>query len=147
MFNQADTYPLGCLFYLGRAWVHDLDVKLAEAGKAGFQGVEIFWEDLVFAAKKIDPNADERNESDMLGAAQYARDLCEEYGLIVMALQPFMNYEGILDEAKHQEHIVKLKLWFKVVKILGVDMIQIPSQVCYLKTVDLELTFGLSDAF
>lgn len=110
--------------------MHELDVKLFEAGKAGYQGVEIFWEDLVYAAKKISPESNEKDEAAMLRAAQYARDLCDQNGLVVLVLQPFMNYEGLLDQAKHVELIIKLKLWFKVAKILGTDMIQIPSQVC-----------------
>ncbi|KAJ7498072.1 xylose isomerase-like protein [Mycena galericulata] len=72
----------------GRAWVHDLDVKLREAGRAGHKGVEMFWEDLVY---------------------------------------PLVDYEGLLDGAKHDEFIVKVKLWLKVVKILGTDLIQIPA--------------------
>lgn len=46
-----------------------------------------------------------------------------------MALQPFLNYDGLLDDGKHREQIVKLELWFKVVKILGTDLIQVPTQV------------------
>lgn len=109
--------------------MHDLDVKLLEAGKAGYKGVEVFWEDLVYAAKKITPGSDEKDEAAMLKAAQHARDLCDQNGLSVLVLQPFINYEGILDQAQHDELIVKLKLWFKVIKVLGTDMIQIPSQV------------------
>jgi 4-hydroxyphenylpyruvate dioxygenase len=104
-------------------------VKFSEAGKAGFKGVEMFWEDLVWAAKKFDPNADEKNETAILQAATYARDLCDKNGLIVMALQPFLNYDGLLDDEKHKELIVKLKLWFKIVKVLGTDLVQVPSQV------------------
>jgi hypothetical protein len=116
----------------GRAWVHELEVKLAEAGMAGYQGVEIFWEDLVYAAKKLSPDSDEKDEPVMLQAAQHARELCDQNGLSVLVLQPFMNYEGLLDQSKHDELVVKLRLWFKVVKILGTDLIQIPSQVCSL---------------
>ncbi|KAJ7709005.1 putative 4-hydroxyphenylpyruvate dioxygenase [Mycena rosella] len=114
---------------LGRAWVHELEVKVVEAGKAGYQGVEIFWEDLVYAAMRISPDSDEKDEAAMLRAAQYAKDLCDQNRLVVLVLQPFMNYEGVLDQSKHEELIVKLRLWFKIVKILGTDLIQIPSQM------------------
>ena len=65
----------------------------------------------------------------MLQATRYVKELCDKNGLVVMVLQPFLNYDGLLDETKHQEHITKLKLWFKVAKILGTDLIQVPSQV------------------
>lgn len=114
---------------LGRAWIHDLDVKIAEARNAGFQGLEIFWDDLVCAAKRINPTSTEKDEAAMLRATRYTKELCDTNGLVVMALQPFLNYDGVLDETKHQEHITKLKLWFKVAKILGTDLIQVPSQM------------------
>ncbi len=102
---------------------------MAEAKNAGYQGLEVFWEDLVYAAKKINPTSTEKDEATMLQAARYAKELCDKNGLVVMALQPFWNYDGLLDETKHQENITKLKLWFKVAKILGTDLIQVPSQV------------------
>lgn len=40
-----------------------------------------------------------------------------------------MNYDGVLDPAIHAKHIAKLHLFFKVVKILGTDSIQVPTQV------------------
>ncbi|KAJ7483331.1 xylose isomerase-like protein [Mycena latifolia] len=113
---------------VGRAWVHELDVKIVEAGKAGYQGVEIFWEDLVYAAKKFSPDSDEKDEAAMLRAAQYVRDLCDQNGLDILVLQPFMNYDGLLEQSQHDELIVKLELWFKVVKVLGTDMIQTPAR-------------------
>ncbi|KAK0481857.1 xylose isomerase-like protein [Armillaria novae-zelandiae] len=100
------------IYPVGRAWIPDLDVKIAEAKNAGFQGLEIFWEDLAA----------------MLRATRHTKELCDTNGLVVMALQPFLNYDGIVNETKHQEHITKLKLWFRVAKILGTDLIQVPSQ-------------------
>ncbi|KAJ7261873.1 xylose isomerase-like protein [Mycena rebaudengoi] len=114
---------------LGRAWVHDLDVKLGEAGRVGYHGVEVFWEDLVYSAKKIAPGSDEKDEAAILQATWHVRELCDKNGLVVVCLQPFMNYEGTLDHAAHDALIVKLRLWFKVVKVLGTDLIQIPSQM------------------
>lgn len=114
---------------IGRAWVHELDVKIAEAANAGFQGIEMFWEDLVYAAKKIDPTATETSQGPILQAAKWARELCDRHKLEIFVLQPFMNYDGLLDPGAHEFMITKLHFWFKVAKVLGTEMIQVPSQV------------------
>jgi 4-hydroxyphenylpyruvate dioxygenase len=38
-----------------------------------------------------------------------------------------MHYEGLIDRAEHKKRIEKLKIWFKVVQILGTNIIQIPA--------------------
>lgn len=107
---------------LGRAWVHGIDDKLKEASDAGFQGVEIFYEDLEYLAKTFG----DLNETNLLQAAAYVRQVCDEFNLMIIGLQPFLFYEGLIDRTEHKAKIEKLKTWFKIVKILGTDLIQIP---------------------
>ncbi|THU93000.1 xylose isomerase-like protein [Dendrothele bispora CBS 962.96] len=123
---------------LGRAWVHPLSTKLFAAKQAGFKGIELFMEDLVYLAKDHLSEEEERdndleslgmNEQAMLQAAQTCKHLCDENGLFVLTLQPFMNYDGLLDEERHKKMIEKLELWFKVARVLGTNMIQVPSQM------------------
>lgn len=38
-----------------------------------------------------------------------------------------MHYEGLLDRKEHAARIENLKLWFKIAKLLGTDVIQIPA--------------------
>ena len=114
---------------LGRAWVHELDVKIPEARRAGYQGIELFWEDLVYAAKSFDQAATETSERPILQAAHRVRELCDKEGLEIFVLQPFVNYDGLLDQKIHDCMIKKLHFWFKIAKVLGTEMIQIPSQV------------------
>ncbi|CRG83616.1 hypothetical protein PISL3812_00970 [Talaromyces islandicus] len=110
---------------LGRAWVHQMPEKLRQAGLAGFQGVEMFYEDLEYLAKAA--YGDCSKPEHILGAARQARSLCDENGLVVMALQPFWFYEGLIDRHEHELRIQKLKLWFQIAKLLNTDLIQIPS--------------------
>ncbi|KAJ9109011.1 hypothetical protein QFC21_000337 [Naganishia friedmannii] len=114
---------------LGRAWVHDLEGKLDAAGRAGYHGVEMYWEDLVYAAKRFDPLATETSQEAIIEAAHWAKELCNRNELEVLVVQPLMNYEGTLDEVTHAKHLVKLRLMFRVAKILDTDLIQIPSQM------------------
>jgi 4-hydroxyphenylpyruvate dioxygenase len=113
----------------GRAWVHELDIKIPEAGRAGYQGIELFWEDLVYAAKRFDSAATETSEKPILRAAHWVRELCDKEGLEIFVLQPFLNYDGLLDQEAHDRMIKKLHFWFKIAKVLGTEIIQVPSQV------------------
>jgi 4-hydroxyphenylpyruvate dioxygenase len=109
---------------LGRAWVHEMPEKMKQAAEAGFQGIEIFYEDLEYLAKKYGDNTKDEN---ILAAAKEVRELCDGLGLDIFGLQPFLFYEGLVDRQEHERKIVKLKLWFRIVKVLGTNTIQIPT--------------------
>ncbi|CAI6299838.1 unnamed protein product [Periconia digitata] len=111
---------------LGRAWLHDLDVKIKEAGKQGFKGIEIFYEDLEYAAKKFSGNEKPTSE-DLVGAARQVHAMCQTSGLEIIGLQPFLFYDGLLDRQKHDELIEKIHVWFRIVKELKTETIQIPA--------------------
>lgn len=108
---------------LGRAWVHSLPEKLARASEAGFQGIEIFYEDLEYAAKTYG----EASPANLLQAAYEVKKACDSHGLTIIGLQPFLFYEGLKDRQDHAVKIKKLKLWFQIVKIFDTDIIQIPT--------------------
>lgn len=110
---------------LGRAWVNELPAKLGQAAAYGFSGVEIFYEDLEYLAK-AQPGG-EATVDNQLAAAHIIRDLCDERHLTVIGLQPFLFCEGLLDRKEHAAKIEKLKVWFRLAKILGTDVIQIPT--------------------
>lgn len=109
---------------LGRAWVHDMAEKLNQASCYGFEGIEIFYEDLEYLARTY-PGGSSRHTR--IIAAQSLHDMCKERGLVIICLQPFMHYEGLRDRSKHAERIEELKHWFELAKELGTDLIQIPA--------------------
>jgi 4-hydroxyphenylpyruvate dioxygenase len=114
---------------LGRTWVHDLPNKLDQAAANNFKGIEIFYEDLEYLARSqsnLSADASPSSEA-QLQAAQTIRQLCDERKLEIIGLQPFTFYEGLLDRSEHAARIEKLKLWFKLAKALGTDVIQIPA--------------------
>jgi 4-hydroxyphenylpyruvate dioxygenase len=149
---------------LGRAYAgHSLEAKLSAASKAGFKGVECFYEDLevlskrlptssssntdaiagpgLDAATSIDADADTNSDTNtpsspttsepspqaLLQAAHHFSSLAKTHNLHVLCLQPFMHYEGLLSHATRAHRQQKLRLWFKLAKILGTDIIQVPS--------------------
>ncbi|KAF2084972.1 3-dehydroshikimate dehydratase [Saccharata proteae CBS 121410] len=110
---------------LGRAWLHKLPHKLDMAQKYGLTGIELFHEDLEYVAEEMGSGG--ATAENQLKAAELIRQLCDERGLTIIALQPFMHYEGLEDRKEHAARIEKLKLWFRLAKILGTNTIQIPS--------------------
>jgi 4-hydroxyphenylpyruvate dioxygenase len=105
---------------LGKALVHDLPEKLCQAAKYGFEGIEMFYEDLESYSHSLDIG--------LLDAAMHIRQLCDSLHLETVCLQPFMFYEGLIDRAEHH-HLVseKIQLWFRLAHILGTDIVQVPS--------------------
>ncbi|KAI4762468.1 xylose isomerase-like protein [Aureobasidium sp. EXF-3400] len=115
---------------LGRAWVHDFEKKIKAASTSGFQGIEIFYEDLEYLARQIDASADKEatpSPSQLLAGAKKMKEICDQNSLKIIGLQPFLFYEGLKDRQQHDRLIEKLHVWFDIVDTLDTDTIQIPA--------------------
>ncbi|KAH8897235.1 xylose isomerase-like protein [Thozetella sp. PMI_491] len=111
---------------LGRAWLHDFDKKAQAAADAGFEGIEIFYEDLEHLAKQLS-RVEQPTTEDLLIACQHIKDRLDSFNITIIGLQPFLFYEGLLDRDQHDRLIEKIKIWFQLAKVLGTDTIQIPA--------------------
>lgn len=123
---------------LGRAWVHDLSGKLDQAARYGYEGIELFYEDLEYHAKTLPGGATHENQ---ILAALDIRQMCVDRNITIINLQPFAQYDGLVDRSKHDERIQELHRWFELCATLGTDLIQVPA--CFLPkaecTGDLEV--------
>jgi 4-hydroxyphenylpyruvate dioxygenase len=99
---------------------------LEQAAKAGFTGIEIFYEDIDYAARKIS-GSDSPSNDDLLQAADHVNTVCKVQGLEIIGLQPFLFYEGLKDREQHERLIEKMEFWLQIVKTLGTTTIQIPA--------------------
>jgi len=115
--------PAICSHSLGRAWVHDLPSKLDQAAHYGLD-LELFYEDLLYVAKELPGGSTPENH---IEASHIIRSWCDERAIVIVCLQPFMHYDGLLDRQKHAEKIEEMKLWIQMAKILGTNLICIPS--------------------
>lgn len=111
---------------LGRAWVHPLPHKLLSASLNSFTGIEIFHEDLLYHADALFPNASDPHAA-QLAAAHDIRHLCKTLHLTIINLQPFSQYDGLVDRAAHADRIKELEHWFALAHALGTDLIQVPA--------------------
>ncbi|GAB7349873.1 hypothetical protein MBLNU459_g0569t1 [Dothideomycetes sp. NU459] len=112
---------------LGRAWVHDLPGKLDQAARYGYEGIELFYEDLEYHAKTLPGGATHENQ---VLAAEEIRQMCAERNITIINLQPFAQYDGLRDRSRHDERIQELHRWFELAATLGTDLIQVPA--CFL---------------
>lgn len=61
-------------------------------------------------------------------AASHIRAICDEEGLAIICLEPFLHYPGMLPLSKRDQRLHdELPVWFTVSDILGTDVIQIAS--------------------
>ncbi|OQD70208.1 hypothetical protein PENDEC_c025G06459 [Penicillium decumbens] len=116
---------------LGAANLHSITTKIEAAAQNGQQGLELFHDDVAQFAKSLRSCqcSTARTDRDYeIDAAHAIRRLCAERGLEVLALQPFRQYEGLLDLEQHAQRLDELEHWKQLCQILGDDLfILIPS--------------------
>jgi len=126
------TYKLAITsMSLGRAYAgHSFDRKLDAAQKYGYQGIELFHEDLLDVAAQLSyPSfcVAEPSAASQLAAARHILHMCQARDLEIVCLQPFAHYEGLLDRTEHARRLQKLTLWIQLAHELETDLIQIPA--------------------
>ncbi|KAI5478875.1 hypothetical protein MNV49_004509 [Pseudohyphozyma bogoriensis] len=101
---------------------HSIETKIKAAANAGFDGLELAFECLDLHSQALSPNA---TPYDALRAgAKDVRGLADQYGIEVMALQPFMRYDAVKE---WQERFEDGKLWIELCGVLGAKILQIPT--------------------
>ncbi|MCJ1441168.1 MAG: hypothetical protein MMC23_001654 [Stictis urceolatum] len=124
VIRAVDRLPIAMAsLSVGRATQHELELKIKAIAEAGFQGVEVFYEDIKIPVRRTSGSFD----YNLLRSATHFRYLCDIHGLTITCLQPFKNYEGLLSAQRHTEKIEKLRVWLKIAAILRVDLIILPS--------------------
>lgn len=117
--------PSICTMSLGRCFAgHAIQHKLDMAHKYGFQGIELFYEDIVELTNTMAGGATAAN---LLSAASHIRQLCQTRGLTIICLQPFMHYGGLVDRDLHRQKVDEMHLWVQLVHELGTNLILFPS--------------------
>ncbi|KAK3346859.1 xylose isomerase-like protein [Lasiosphaeria hispida] len=118
---------------LGRCYAgHSLVDRLDVARSCGYQGIELVYEDLVDVARQLccekSPSpADPPSGAAQMAAARVISDMCRERGIEIVCLQPFSQYDGLLDRGEHESRLQQLRLWIKLAHVLKTGVIQIPA--------------------
>jgi len=134
---------------LGRCYAgHSFISKLDAAHKYGYQGIELFHEDLADVAYSLSsepPSSSGPSPSSQLAAARHIVRLCRARGIEIVCLQPFSHYDGLLDRAEHQRRLDQLQFWIQLAHELDTDMIQVPASFLPADQVTEDLNLIVSD--
>ncbi|EPE04822.1 3-dehydroshikimate dehydratase [Ophiostoma piceae UAMH 11346] len=120
---------------------HTLEHRLRSAQKFGYEGIELFYDDLEHLAGCLPedpqapppspiawtPSSHPPSNDQRLRAASLIREMCDTFGLTVLCLQPFRHFEGLLDRTLHKSRLTELELWCRLAGLLRTDLILIPS--------------------
>lgn len=109
---------------LGRAWLHDLVPKLQIAAHSGYEGIELFYEDLEYHADK---HFGGKSSEELSRAAAHIQSLCHSLHLEIICLQPLMHFEGLRDASSRDAAFERARLWFRLANILGTPIVAVPS--------------------
>ncbi|KAI9166995.1 3-dehydroshikimate dehydratase [Paramyrothecium foliicola] len=118
---------------LGKPGLHSLTTKLEAAASKGFRGVELFWDDLEAYAGTLqgEQAGFERQVGPrhMVSAARKIQQLCSTLNLSVISVQPFRNFDGLIDADLRKERIDEFKVWLLVAQELHAEFIGVPATI------------------
>ena len=104
---------------------HTLPAKLEAAKRHGFEGVELAFECLEKHANS-EPFVANSSRADRLRAA--AKDVHKRattLSLEIIAMMPFMSYDGLADANDVNERLEEAELWLQLLDILHIPIMQV----------------------
>lgn len=130
MVPSEPLSPASATVSLGAPGVHGILHILQAASKAGLKGIEIFYNHLAHhAARSSNQDIDDLSAEALLQAARNVRQVCDELGLTIITLQPFAQYDGLLDQEQHHRMVRKFELWIELAHTLGCSIVQVPTNM------------------
>ncbi|KAL7277108.1 hypothetical protein ACG7TL_008953 [Trametes sanguinea] len=112
---------------------HTLPLKLRAIAEAGFDQAEVAFPDLEAYAEQEFPGyrkLDDRGNGDLdklVQAAEQVRKLCDKLRISILAVHPFSQFEGYEETQKRAIGFDRAASWFKVLKALNCQMLQVGS--------------------
>ena len=107
----------------------DLIKKLSAISAAHFTGIELGFPDLrSYASAYLSRTIKENDYDSLVQAAVDVKRLAAAYGLNIMMLQPFANFEGWKEgSGEREEAFNRARGWIRIMKAVGTDMLQVGS--------------------
>ena len=131
--DDSDTKifrPAIATMSLGKPGLHSLETKLRAASAMGFQGIELFWDDLeAFAQDKNEDQGGHVGKNDLLEAARKIKRLCIALNLEIISLQPFRDYDGLRNPTLHRHRLTEFRNWLLIAQELHTKVIGVPPTI------------------
>jgi sugar phosphate isomerase/epimerase len=117
---------------IGHKPEHDLPAKLKAISEAGFDAIELSMPDLVsFANEKLKKEVGPKDFDDLCQVGAEVKKLCQEYGLTILILQPFANFEGWgKGSVEAKDAMERAEGWMRIMESVGTDMLQVREPKC-----------------
>ncbi|CDO71054.1 hypothetical protein BN946_scf184844.g58 [Trametes cinnabarina] len=112
---------------------HTLPLKLRAIAEAGFDQAEVAFPDLEAYAEQEYPGYQKLDDSGkgdldkLVQASEKIWQLCEALDISILAVHPFSQFEGYEDKEKRAIRFERAAAWFKVLKALNCQMLQVGS--------------------
>ncbi|KAL1907158.1 hypothetical protein Sste5344_007109 [Sporothrix stenoceras] len=152
---------------LGQSYAgHTLEQRLDQAAQHGYQGIELFYDDLEYIAQTLPlippssyttettaipttilmaPPTSAPTDSQLVRAAALVRAMCAKRRLTVICLQPFRHFEGLISRDARADRLAELRLWCRLAGIMRTDLILIPSSFLPASLTTGDLKFIVQD--
>src|SRR4051812_44152715 len=116
--TSLDSLPLSLATVSVGSPRDPLPDKLAAISSAGFRGIELGFPDLVSFATEFHKREIEQDDYDSLcSAGSEVAKLCERYGLEIIMLQPFANFEGWeRGSRERREAFLRAEGWIRIMQ-------------------------------
>ncbi|KAI1816122.1 3-dehydroshikimate dehydratase [Poronia punctata] len=114
---------------IGHKETHTLPKKLQAIASAGFDGIELSMPDIISYGKLLHGKEPDATDYDTLAnIASSIRKESENFGLKILMLQPFANFEGWKkDSPQREDAFRRAEGWAQIMQAAGTDMLQIGS--------------------
>lgn len=130
MHPPRPLLPATATVSLGAPGVHGIVTILKAASDAGIKGIEIFYNHLAqHAATTSNTSVDDVGRDALLRAASDVRQECDRLSLTVITLQPFAQYDGLVDPEQHRRMVHRFDLWIELAHALGCGIVQVPTNM------------------
>lgn len=109
---------------IGHPTKHSLITKLRAAAHAGFEGIELYWDDLAAFASTLGSGS-----QTLTAASTVVRLVCDELGLSIVALQPFRDFDGLEEGPEKEARLREFSIWLACASKLGARIIGVPASI------------------
>lgn len=111
---------------IGHPTKHSLLTKLRAAAHAGFEGIELYWDDLAALASTLGSGPET-----LTAASTIVRLVCDELGLNVVSLQPFRDFDGLEEGPEKEARLREFDTWLACASKLRARIIGVPASISH----------------
>ena len=105
---------------------HTLPEKLKAISRAGFTAIELSMPDiLTYGQEVMGREINPKDYGILQDVGSKIKELCSQYDLKILMLQPFANFEGWREGRSRKDAFERAIGWMGIMEAVGTDMLQV----------------------